>query len=357
MGSRPLKIAIISHALGGGGAERFSALLGVMLNNEGFSILHITITDRIDYRYAGALLNLGKIKGPVFIKKIAKAYACKKYLIRQKVDVVIDNRARGNFIKECFYKYVYGSCKVVYVVHSYNLRRYFPATAFLAKLLYKNTLLVAVSNAIARAIQINFDLPARTIYNPVMPFTGAAAAAPDANYFLFLGRFDDAVKNFRLMIDAFAASGVYENGYKLVFLGDGPDENMIRQYASEAHIKDAVLIFPFVSNPSEIIKKARAIVLTSRFEGFPMSLVESLMLGTPVIAVDCASGPSEIIKNRVNGLLVPNNNVTLLAEGFNLFVQNEELYHLCKANTADSVLHLSVENTVSLWKQILLPRV
>lgn len=87
-----------------------------------------------------------------------------------------------------------------------------------------------------------------------------------------------------------------------------------------------------------------------------MVIIESLMLNTPVIAVNCASGPSEIIKDQINGLLVDNDNVDVLAVSFNLFVQNEELYHLCKANAADSVSHLTAKNAVSLWKQILLPR-
>lgn len=352
----PLKIAIVSHAMGGGGAERFSALLGNALFDEGYEIHHIIITNRIDYSFSGNLLNLGKTSGFGFFKKFAKALTCKKYLKQHQIEVVIDNRARGGFIRELFFKIVYGSCTPIYVVHSYNLNRYFPGSAFLAKLLYKNTQLVAVSKAIANQIKLRFNLDAETIYNPVVPFAGVAAPALNDRYFLFLGRFDDYVKNFNLMIEAFAASGVHRTGYKLVFLGEGPDENLIRKYALAADVHDAVVIYPFVANPSEIIKGARATVLTSRFEGFPMVIIESLMLNTPVIAVNCASGPSEIIKDQINGLLVDNDNVDVLAVSFNLFVQNEELYHLCKANAADSVSHLTAKNAVSLWKQILLPR-
>jgi glycosyltransferase involved in cell wall biosynthesis len=52
---------------------------------------------------------------------------------------------------------------------------------------------------------------------------------------------------------------------------------------------------PFNSNPFDIVQNARFTVLTSHYEGFPMSMVESLALGTPVVTVDCNSGPREIV--------------------------------------------------------------
>jgi glycosyltransferase involved in cell wall biosynthesis len=57
------------------------------------------------------------------------------------------------------------------------------------------------------------------------------------------------------------------------------------------------------------VQNARFTVLTSHYEGFPMSMVESLALGTPVVTVDCNSGPREIVIDEYNGLLVENYNV------------------------------------------------
>ena len=59
---------------------------------------------------------------------------------------------------------------------------------------------------------------------------------------------------------------------------------------------------------------AKATVLTSLYEGFPNALVESITLGTPVVAFDCPSGPSEIIQDGVNGYLVKHKDIESFTE-------------------------------------------
>ncbi len=84
-------------------------------------------------------------------------------------------------------------------------------------------------------------------------------------------------------------------------------------------------------------------VLTSRYEGFPRSILESLALGTPVISVDCKSGPNEIIQNNLNGLLIENDNSEALAQAMNLLFEDKELYLQCKNNSKLSVIDFSEE--------------
>jgi glycosyltransferase involved in cell wall biosynthesis len=70
-----------------------------------------------------------------------------------------------------------------------------------------------------------------------------------------------------------------------------------------------------------------------------MSIVESLALGTPVVAVDCNSGPREIVIDEYNGLLVENYNVKNLAAAFNRMIVDRELYNICK-KMQPKVLHI-----------------
>ena len=84
-----------------------------------------------------------------------------------------------------------------------------------------------------------------------------------------------------------------------------------------------------------------------------MSIIESLALKTPVIAVNCKSGPAEIIQNRQNGLLVPNYDSEALANAIKLLVEDSYLYDICKKNAVPSIWHLSISNISAQWEQIL----
>jgi glycosyltransferase involved in cell wall biosynthesis len=70
----------------------------------------------------------------------------------------------------------------------------------------------------------------------------------------------------------------------------------------------------FVKNPYKYMKRAAVFVLSSRWEGFGMVLVEAMALGTPVVSTDCPSGPAEILKGGKWGRLVPVGNVDALAQ-------------------------------------------
>ena len=76
-------------------------------------------------------------------------------------------------------------------------------------------------------------------------------------------------------------------------------------------------------------------------------------MGTPVISVDCESGPNEIVKNEFNGLLIENDNIQKLSDAFNRFVLDKDLYLHCKQNSVKSVDHLSNEIIAKQWTKYL----
>ncbi|MFT3796803.1 glycosyltransferase [Flavobacterium sp.] len=353
------KIALISHSLGKGGAERFAAGLSFLLTDLGHEIHHLIIEDAVDYDYAGSLYNLGEIcsNDNAFQRKINKGILLKKYLEQHQIDVVIDNRSRNNFIREWFAQRIYGNRKRICLVHSFKLDEYFPSSPMLAKILYSDAeKIVCVSQAIEAEIHRKYKLRNTvTIYNSIDFSKLKAENKPNefGNYVLYFGRLDEKVKNFSLMLEAFSLSKIYESGFKLLIMGDGPDSDFIKTEIAKWNLAQHIQLIPFQNNPYAVVGQAKFTLLTSRHEGFPMMLIESLALGVPVVSVDCQSGPKEIIQNGQNGLLVPNHDAHVLAQAIHKLATDSNLYDICKQNAATSVAHLSVENISRQWQQIL----
>ena len=114
-----------------------------------------------------------------------------------------------------------------------------------------------------------------------------------------------------------------------------------------------IKIEPFTLQINKYILNAKATVLTSNYEGFPLSIIESLALGTPVISVDCESGPKEIIVHNYNGLLVEKNNCIAFANALRTFVNNSDMYKNCKFNSKPSIAHLDYTVIKNQWAAIL----
>lgn len=353
------KIAIISTSLGKGGAERFACQLSFMLHDLGYEIHHIIVNDIVDYDFKGYLYDLEAHCKNDFsiIKKIKKGILLNHYLKDKKIDIVIDNRSRNVLLRELMTKWIYRHSRVFYMVHSYHLENYFPENSFLSRKIYQDAeQLICVSRAIESKIKEKYHLKNTiTIYNSIEPvgIEKAVANKLPEKYILFFGRLEENVKNFTLMLGAFAESKIYEKGYQLIIMGSGSDLNFIQNRIQKLNLQNHVKIIPFQSHPFEYVKNAKFTILTSHYEGFPMSIIESLAMGTPVIAVDCNSGPAEIIINETNGLLVDNYNLKELAIAINRFADDNHLYDICKNNASKSVEHLSAVHISKQWQQIL----
>lgn len=102
---------------------------------------------------------------------------------------------------------------------------------------------------------------------------------------------------------------------RLWLVGDGPLRKELEAEAVRAGVRDAVRFVGFQRNPYRYMGAADAFVLSSRWEGFGNVIVESLAVGTPVVATDCPYGPREILRAEEGGLLVEPGSDGALAEG------------------------------------------
>ncbi|QRM89553.1 glycosyltransferase [Lacinutrix sp. WUR7] len=358
------KICVVTSSLAKGGAEKSSATLTHILHNLGYDIHVVTMLSQVEYAYSGTLFNLGefKDKNDTFSGKIKRFRKFKKYLKKENFDVVIDNRYRVLAYRECiFTKYLYNNIPVIYVLHNYVQEKTFTPYKWLNNWLYKKETFTAVSEEISQKFKEEFQIKKmHTVYN-AFNFEEIEQKASEANtfeiennnYIIFYGRIDDHHKNISLLLQAYKASKLPEQHIKLLILGNGDDYNKIVNYTKELQLENDVVFKGFTANPYPYVKNALFTMLTSRHEGFPMVIPESLALATPVIAVNCTSGPKEVIENRENGLLVENYDVNALADAMNSFIFDKVLYQHCKANAKQSVEKFSVENISKDWNKLI----
>jgi glycosyltransferase involved in cell wall biosynthesis len=200
----------------------------------------------------------------------------------------------------------------------------------LVRTLYpRATKVIAVSEGVAEGVRefgVRLDRIV-TIPNPVdFDVILAKAEEPpalklEAPYILAAGRLT-STKDFDLLIRAYAASGVAPN---LVIAGEGELREQLMTTARECGVEGRVLMPGFIANPYPLMRHAQMYVLSSKSEGFPNALVESMALGLPVIATNSPSGPSEILAEApresisdltfaLHGVLTPVDSVERMSE-------------------------------------------
>jgi glycosyltransferase involved in cell wall biosynthesis len=121
-------------------------------------------------------------------------------------------------------------------------------------------------------------------------------------------------KDFALLLDAFATVR-RTRAANLVVLGDGPLRPALEEHARELEIADHVSFPGFCANPYPAMAAADVFVLSSRWEGSPGALIEAMACGTRVVATDCPHGPRQVLDGGRHGRLVPVGDAAALAAG------------------------------------------
>lgn len=107
------------------------------------------------------------------------------------------------------------------------------------------------------------------------------------------------------------------------------------------------------SDYNEIYGGASAFVLSSDFEGMPNTLLEAMAIGLPCISTDCPTGPSDIIEDGKNGILVPTGDKNRLEQALeNLIEQNELRLSLSKAAKQTIIMNYTPEKITQRFIEI-----
>lgn len=142
------------------------------------------------------------------------------------------------------------------------------------------------------------------------------------NDIVTLGRLCEQ-KNHKLLIDAFVQISNKHMDTNLLIYGIGPLEDELRQYISSYDMDSRIFLKGLTPESNSVLSRARCFVLSSDYEGMPNALLESLAIGVPSISTNCpCGGPRMLIKEGVNGMLVPVNDRDALSAKLDYLLSN-----------------------------------
>ena len=160
-------------------------------------------------------------------------------------------------------------------------------------------------------------------------------------------------KGFDLLLQAFAEVATQQSHWHLVILGEGELRNDLEGQRSELGLQGRVHFGGVVANPFSVLRRADLFVMASRFEGFPYALLEAMACGLPVIYTDCPSGPREIIRHEIDGLLVGNGDVAGLAAAMDRLMSSDDDRKRLAASATQVIERFSLDKITNAWEEIL----
>lgn len=160
-------------------------------------------------------------------------------------------------------------------------------------------------------------------------------------------------KGFDLLIQAFARSHAPQPNWHLVIVGEGKERERLRELSLECGVAARTHLAGASQSPRHLLQQANIFVLPSRYEGFPNTLLEAMSCGLPVVSFACPSGPEEIIRDGIDGILVKNGDVTELSKALEKLMADEAKRAMLGKNAQHNVLRYSPEVVLPLWDRVL----
>lgn len=169
---------------------------------------------------------------------------------------------------------------------------------------------VVLHHADARRYEDELGIRPAVVYNP-LTLTPGRPADGRSRKFLSVGRFSRRHKGFDLLIKAFALFARNNTDWTLDIVGEGPEEQLYRQLIDQYRLDGRVRLHPFTNDIQSYYSAAQVYVLSSRWEGMPLVLMEAMAHGLPVVSSNLPS--SEEILGPF-GIYFRNEDVEQLAE-------------------------------------------
>ena len=199
----------------------------------------------------------------------------------------------------------------------------------------------------AEMYQKTFGFRPKAIYNP-LTLKPDSRSDGHQKKFLAVGRFSPKHKGFDLLIQAYALFAQKNQEWTLDIVGDGPEKSQLAQMITENGLESRIQLHPFTNEIQAYYSSASVYVLSSRWEGMPLVLVEAMSHGLPIIASDIPTC-QEVLGNF--GLFFKNGDIQELAQ------RMEDATHLDWQQKSDEAIKIAqrfnIKEIAGQWKQLL----
>jgi len=160
-------------------------------------------------------------------------------------------------------------------------------------------------------------------------------------------------KGFDRLIEAFCRIAGDHPDWHLVIVGEGPERRRLEQQVRESALSGRIHLPGWFENPWSALQSAGLFVLPSHYEGFPNALLEAMAAGLAVIAFDCPSGPAEIIQPDINGMLIANGDLSALTAAIRSLLDKPDLRQQLGQHAREVQTRFSMAEHFRRWNEVL----
>lgn len=166
-----------------------------------------------------------------------------------------------------------------------------------------------------------------------------------------VGRYDYQ-KNFEDLIRAWKIVHSSHPDWILEIVGDGSTKDSLTKLIEDNKLGNSVVLTPTTPNILEKYLNSSILVLSSRYEGFGMVLIEAQACGLPLVSYDCKCGPKDIITHGENGFLVKEGDIESLAKHISILIENKDLRKEMGVNGRINSERFSEKKVMDMWLEL-----
>ena len=161
------------------------------------------------------------------------------------------------------------------------------------------------------------------------------------------------IKRFELLVPVGKLVFAKYPDWEWLLCGDGPERESLEKAVHEAGLTENIIFCGSVKEMEPMYRSAAMYILTSEMEGLPMVLLEAKSYGLPIVSFDIETGPSDIVRDGVNGYLVPSGDTEAMAEKICRLIEDAELRKRFSENTAIDMGKFDEERILEEWEKLL----